>query len=65
MNKTFDIAQRAYDKKFAVFIEADDPSADRDFYIKNNLQVPQIWVPIAVTFTRDAAIRASKAYKSL
>jgi DNA/RNA endonuclease G (NUC1) len=65
LNKTFDIVQRAYDKKFVVFVEAVDPGADEEFYIKNNLQIPQIWVPIAVTFTRDAAIRASKAYRSL
>jgi hypothetical protein len=62
MNRVFDIVQRAYDKKFCVYIEQDDPNADVDFYKKNNLPVPQIWIPIAVTFTREAAVRASKAF---
>ncbi len=60
MARNFDIAQRAYDQKFVVWSEQDNPEVDRDWYIKNSLPVPQIWVPVAVTFTKEAAIRATK-----
>jgi hypothetical protein len=58
--KSFDIAQRAYDNKFVVWAEIDNPDVDRDWYLKNGLPVPQIWAPVAVTFTKDAAIRATR-----
>lgn len=63
MSKNHEIAQRAADQKFVVWAEIDDPDADRDFYYKNGLPMPQRWVAIAVTHTKDAAIRASRASK--
>lgn len=60
MARNFDIAQRAYDQKFVVWAEIDHFDVDRDWYIKNGLPVPQQWVPVAVTFTKEAAIRATK-----
>jgi len=43
-----------------VWAEIDSLDVDRDWYLKNGLAVPQIWVPVAVTFTREAAIKATK-----
>jgi len=60
MARNFDIAQRAFDGRFVVWSEIDHPDVDRDWYIKNSLPVPQMWVPVAVTFTKEAAIRATK-----
>lgn len=58
-----EIKQREFDQKFVVWAEIDQMDADRDWYIKNGLPVPQQWVPVAVTFTKDAAIRAIKQVK--
>ena len=63
MIKSFDIAQRAFDGKFVTWAEIDSPDADRDWHVKNGLPVPTIWVPVAVTFTRDAAVRATKSVR--
>ena len=63
MARNYDIAQRAFDSKFVVWAEIDSPEVDRDWYLKNGLAVPQIWVPVAVTFTREAAIKATKTAK--
>ena len=60
MIKSFDIAQREFDGKFVCWAEIDSPDADRDWHVKNGLPVPTIWVPVAVTFTREAAVRATK-----
>lgn len=63
MARNFDIAQRAFDGKYCVWAEQDNPEVDRDWYLKNGLAVPQIWVCVAVTHTKDAAIRATKQVK--
>jgi hypothetical protein len=60
MARNVEIVQRAYDNKFVVWAEIDDPERDRDWYIKNGLGVPQIWIILAITHTRDAAVRAIK-----
>lgn len=60
MARNMEIKQREFDQKFVVWAEIDQMDADRDWYIKNGLPVPQQWVPVAVTFTKDAAIRAMK-----
>lgn len=58
--RNMEIAPRAYDGRFVVWAEIDHPECDRDWYIKNGLGVPQLWIAIAVTHTRDAAVRAIK-----
>ena len=58
-----EIKQREFDQKWVVWAEIDSLDADRDWYVKNGLPVPQQWVPVAVTFTRDAAVRAIKQVK--
>jgi hypothetical protein len=58
--RNMEIVERAYDKKFIVWAEIDNPECDRDWYLKNGLGVPQLWIAIAVTHTRDAAVRAIK-----
>jgi hypothetical protein len=63
MARNFDIAQRAFDNRFVVWAEIDHPEADRDWYLKNGLAVPQQWVAVAVTHTKEAAIRATKQVK--
>ena len=63
MARNVDVAQRDLDDKYATSPEFDSPDVDRDWYLKNGLPVPQIWVPVAVTFTKDAAIRATKQFK--
>jgi hypothetical protein len=63
MARNMEIKQREFDQKFVVWAEIDQMDADRDWYIKNGLPVPQQWVPVAVTFTKDAAIRAMKQAK--
>ena len=63
MARNFDIAQRAYDNRFVVWAEIDRPDADRDWYLKNGLAVPQQWIAVAVTHTKEAAIRATKQVK--
>lgn len=63
MARNMEIKQREFDQKFVVWAEIDQMDADRDWYIKNGLPVPQQWVPVAVTFTKDAAIRAIKQVK--
>ncbi len=63
MARNMEIKQREFDQKFVVWAEIDQMDADRDWYIKNGLPVPQQWVPVAVTFTKDAAIRAMKQSK--
>jgi hypothetical protein len=65
MARNFDIAQREYDKRFVTWVETDDPNVDRDFYYKNGIPCPQVWIPIAVTHTKEAAIRATKSYRPL
>lgn len=60
MAKSYDIVQRAFDNKWMVWEELDNPDVDRDWHLKNGLSVPQIWVPVAVTFTREAAVRATR-----
>jgi hypothetical protein len=63
MARNMEIKLREFDQKFVVWAEIDQMDADRDWYIKNGLPVPQQWVPVAVTFTKDAAIRAMKLSK--
>ncbi len=63
MSRNFDIAKRAYDNRFVVWAECDRHDADRDWYLKNGLAVPQMWVAVAVTDTKEAAIRATKQVK--
>ncbi len=63
MARNMEIKLREFDQKFVVWAEIDQMDADRDWYIKNGLPVPQQWVPVAVTFTKDAAIRAMKQSK--
>ena len=63
MSRTFDVAQREFDKKFVCWVEMDRPDIDRDWYLKNNLAVPQIWVPLAVAHSREAAIRVANTVK--
>jgi len=63
MARNMEIKQREFDQKFVVWAEIDQMDADRDWYIKNGLPVPQQWVPVAVTSTKDAAIRAIKQVK--
>jgi len=58
--RNMEIVQRAYDQKFCVWAEIDNPEVDRDWYLKNNLGVPQIWVILNVSHTRDAAVRTIK-----
>lgn len=61
--KVHDIVQRSFDKKFVVWSQVDDPFMDLDFYKKNGVPAPRVWVPIAVEFTKEAAIRASRESK--
>jgi hypothetical protein len=63
MVRNFDIVKRAYDSKFVVYAEVDRHDADRDWYLKNGLAVPQMWVAVAVTDTKEAAVRATKQVK--
>jgi len=63
MARNMEIKLREFDQKFVVWAEIDQMDADRDWYIKNGLPVPQQWVPVAVTFTKDAAIRSMKMAK--
>lgn len=58
--RNMEIVQRAYDGKFVVWAEIDNPEVDRDWYLKNGLGVPQIWIITSVSHTRDAAIRTIK-----
>ena len=58
--RNLDIKQRAYDGRWVVWAEVDNPAVDRDWYIKNNLGVPQIWIILNVTHTREAAWRSIK-----
>ena len=60
MSRIHDIVQRAYDKKWVVWTQVDDPYTDLDYWRRNGLPVPQLWVPIAVAHTQDEAERASK-----
>ena len=60
MARNMEIKQRELDGKFVVWAEVDQLDVDRDWYLKNGLPVPQMWVPMAVTYTKDAAIRATK-----
>lgn len=63
MARNMEIKQREYDQKYVVWAEIDNPDADRDWYVKNGLPVPNQWVIVAVTFTRDAAVRAMRQTK--
>jgi hypothetical protein len=63
MARNFDIVQRAFDGKYVTWAEMDSPDVDRDWYLKNGLPVPQIWVPVQVSHTKDSAIRATKTFK--
>jgi hypothetical protein len=63
MARNFEIAQRAADQKFVTWAEVDDPDVDRDWYLKNGLPVPQRWVAVQVSHTRDAAIRATRQFR--
>lgn len=63
MARNFDISQRALDGRYVTWAEIDDPEVDRDWYLKNGLPVPQRWVPVQVSFTKDAAIRATKQFR--
>lgn len=60
MARNMEIKQRELDGKFVLWAEIDHIDVDRDWYLKNGLPVPQMWVPVAVTYTKDAAIRAMK-----
>lgn len=63
MARNFDIVQRAYDSRWCAWAEVDDPDVDRDFYAKNGLPCPTKWIIVAVTHTREAAVRATKSVK--
>jgi hypothetical protein len=63
MARNMEIKQREFDQKFVVWAEIDHPDADRDWYVKNGLPVPNQWVAVAVTHTREAAIRAMRQTK--
>jgi hypothetical protein len=63
MARNIEIKQREYDGKWAVYAEVDHIDVDRDWYGKNQLPCPQMWITIAVTHTKDAAIRAVKQFK--
>jgi hypothetical protein len=58
--RAHDIVRRAYDAKWVVWAQVDDPYTDFDYWRKNGLPVPQVWVPVAVEATEEAARRASK-----
>jgi len=60
MARNMEIVQRAYDNRYVVWAEVDSLDVDRDWYLKNGLPVPQMWIMLAVTHTKDAAIRAVK-----
>jgi len=60
MEKRHEIVKRAYDGKWMVWSQIDDPDADLDYYRKSGLPIPQRWVPIYVGFTEDEARRASR-----
>lgn len=60
ITRNMEIVQRAYDNKFVVWAEVDNPDVDRDWYLKNGLGVPQMWIILSVSHTRDAAVRAIK-----
>jgi hypothetical protein len=60
MARNMEIKQREADGRFVVWAEVDQFDIDRDWYLKNGLPVPQQWVAVAVTHTKDAAIRAMK-----
>lgn len=63
MARNFEIVQRAADGKFVTWAEIDDPEVDRDWYLKNSLPVPQRWVAVQVSHTKDAAVRATRQFK--
>ena len=63
MARNIEIPQRESDGKWAVYAEVDHIELDRDWYGKNQLPCPQMWITIAVTHTKDAAIRAVKQFK--
>jgi hypothetical protein len=63
MARNFEIVQRAGDGRFVTWAEIDDPEVDRDWYLKNGLPVPQRWVAVQVSHTKDAAIRATRQFR--
>jgi len=60
MDKRHEIVCRAYDKKWVVWSQIDDPESDLDYYRKNGLPVPQKWIIVAVCYTKEEAERASR-----
>jgi len=60
MEKKHDIVQRKYDGKWMVWSQIDHPDADLDYYRKNGLPIPQLWIPIYVGYSEDEARRASR-----
>lgn len=60
MSKNHDITRRKFDGKWVVWSQVDDPNADLDFHRRSGTAVPQVWVPIAVEHTREAAESASR-----
>lgn len=59
-NRRHDIVQREFDQKWVVWTQVDTPDADFDYYRKNGLPIPQVWVPICVADTEEEARRASR-----
>jgi len=59
-NKKHDIVQRKFDSRWVVWSLLDSPFADLDFHRKSGLPVPQVWVPIAVCYTEQEAMTASR-----
>jgi hypothetical protein len=60
MEKRHEIVQRAFDKKWVVWSQIDDPFIDLDYYRKNGLPVPQRWIIVSVSFSEDEARRQSR-----
>ena len=60
MEKFHDIVQRKFDGKWVVWSRIDHPDADLDYYRKNGLPIPQLWIPVSVAFSEEEAKRASR-----
>ena len=60
MSKKHEIRRRNFDGKYVVWSEIYDPKADLDYYRKNGLPVPTVWVPGAVELDMESAKLASQ-----
>ena len=63
MVKSFDIVERAFDKKWVLWGEVDAPGSDTSYYNKAGIPCPTIYVPLFVGFTRDSCVKAIKSVK--